>query len=230
MALKQLFRRAVRLGHCTIDPTEYIKLPPRSQKREIAFFSNEELATLFEYFDTSNPDYAPIIRFMYFTGLRRKETIRLKWKDLDIERMLISIKNSKSSSSNAIIPINIYAHDILTSLEIAGDNEYVFVIPVPTATTLMRRADALSRAFVNALEATGIEGHLHMLRHTFATQLAHSGVDMPSLKGLLRHSSVKTTEIYVHNIIEHLRNAVNSLPVNKISPPGSEEPKGESGR
>ena len=53
--------------------------------------------------------------------------------------------------------------------------------------------------------------HFHCLRHTFITLLARKGVNIYDLKQLAGHSDIKTTELYMHNVTDDLRNAVNML-------------------
>ncbi len=54
-------------------------------------------------------------------------------------------------------------------------------------------------------------GTLHRLRHTFASDLAGNGTDLETLRDLLGHHSVQTTEIYLHTGMERKRAAVESL-------------------
>jgi len=48
-------------------------------------------------------------------------------------------------------------------------------------------------------------------RHTFASHLVMSGVDLPTVKKLMRHSDIQTTMIYAHLAPDHLSDAVNKL-------------------
>ena len=52
---------------------------------------------------------------------------------------------------------------------------------------------------------------VHTLRHTFASQLVMSGVDLPTVKKLMGHSDIQTTMIYAHLAADHLADAVNKL-------------------
>ena len=67
---------------------------------------------------------------------------------------------------------------------------------------------------VEACERAGIarrKAFPHALRHSFATHLLRQGVDLMSIKELMRHSSLSTTEIYLHLDPERLRYAVDRL-------------------
>ena len=72
----------------------------------------------------------------------------------------------------------------------------------------------LRRAFVIAMEKAGIEDFtFHGLRHTFATRLAQSGVDLYKISKLLGHKDIKTTQRYSHHCPESLRDGVEMLEV-----------------
>jgi site-specific recombinase XerD len=71
----------------------------------------------------------------------------------------------------------------------------------------------VSRKFKGACIAAGIEKeiHFHSLRHSFASNLVQNGVPLYTIKELLGHSSISTTEIYSHLNMDSLREAVKKL-------------------
>lgn len=70
-----------------------------------------------------------------------------------------------------------------------------------------------SRRFKIACKAAGLDKsiHFHSLRHSFASNLAQRGVSIYTIKELLGHSSITTTQIYSHLNMDSLREAVNKL-------------------
>ncbi len=76
-------------------------------------------------------------------------------------------------------------------------------------------ADHYSKEFKKACKAAGMDNaiHFHSLRHSFASNLAQKGVSLYTIKELLGHSSISTTEIYSHLNMDSLREAVKMLDV-----------------
>ena len=71
------------------------------------------------------------------------------------------------------------------------------------------------QAYKRALEIAGINDtdvNFHTLRHTFASQLVMQGVDIPTLKGLLGHSDIKTTMRYAHLAPDHISRGGRHMP------------------
>ncbi len=88
-----------------------------------------------------------------------------------------------------------------------GKGDYVFTNP-RTETHYVE----IKRAFNSALDEADIEDfHFHDLRHTYASRLVRNGVDLNTVKELLGHSSITTTQRYLHSQAEQKKRAVNSL-------------------
>ena len=73
--------------------------------------------------------------------------------------------------------------------------------------------DYISRYFKKSVRKAGLteELHFHSLRHSFASNLAIRGVPIITIKELLGHSSIVTTQIYSHSDIESLQKAVGKF-------------------
>jgi site-specific recombinase XerD len=78
----------------------------------------------------------------------------------------------------------------------------------------------VSRKFKNACVAAGMDSsiHFHSLRHSFASNLVQKGISLYTIKELLGHSSISTTEIYSHLNMDTLREAIGKLDVNRPHP------------
>lgn len=141
------------------------------------------------------------------TGLRRGEIFNLKWADLDFDRSLIQIRESKSGKQR-IVPMNMTVRKMFNNLKQKGE----FVFPSPKTGG---RLNNIKRSFRRATEAAGIENfRFHDLRHTAATRMASSGTDAFTLASILGHSDIRMTARYTHATNLSLRLAVANLDAN----------------
>ncbi|MDY6905575.1 MAG: site-specific integrase [Thermodesulfobacteriota bacterium] len=165
----------------------------------------DQLDSLMKAIDKS-PDTlaANMMKLVLYTGMRRGECFRLKWKDIDFDRGFITLRNPKGGIEQKI-PLNKPAHDLLKSHERIKGSEYVF----PGRGGGQRKN---IREPVNKIKkAAGLPKDfraLHGLRHVYASMLASSGkVDMYTLQKLLTHKSPVMTQRYAHLRDEALKNA-----------------------
>lgn len=151
---------------------------------------------------------AQAIRLAAYTGLRRGELVALKWRDVDLQRRTIIVwhvvsgaedqPRTKSRRSRQV-PIPDQAKgafdQLLSRAEFTSPDDYVLV------NRLGRRLDpsALRRRFERARDAAGLEPlRFHDLRHTYGSLLVVAGVDLVTIKAVMGHSRVTTTERYLH--------------------------------
>lgn len=149
-----------------------------------------------------------IVEMFYVTGMRRAELIHLMVRNVD--RSSNTIKVLKKRNKERIIPIlpiiggqidlYIKERDGLGSLV---DSDYFFV---------SKKGLKLSESFVYRLinsyfsrVSEKVKKSPHVLRHTFATHLLNNGADLNSVKELLGHSSLASTQVYTHNSLAELK-------------------------
>lgn len=83
-----------------------------------------------------------------------------------------------------------------------------------------RSVQRMLRQYAKAAGVSNKEAHPHALRHTFATELVESGVDLIRVRNLLGHADLKTTEIYVHLAARRMFESVDSgSPLSKVNSP-----------
>jgi len=166
----------------------------------------EECDRLIEVCNHENIKYngGYIILFALYTGLRASSIFRLKWEDIDIEKKLIRLKETKNKKQSTLI-LSDLAANLLKS--IPHINEYVFPSP------LGGQRKGIRRAWKKAKEKAKIRPHIrfHDLRHTFATMLAESGVDLEVISQMLTHSSITVTQKYAHVRNKRLKDAAEKI-------------------
>jgi integrase len=147
----------------------------------------------------------PLMLMALYTGMRRGELFKLKWKDIDFERGFINIVDPKGKSSQKI-PLNDAARGVLES-HLRTRSQYVF-----PGRGGRQRTD-INKAVNEIKEEAGLPKDfrpLHGLRHVYASLLASSGkVDMYVLQKLLTHKNSLMTQRYAHLRDETLKKASN---------------------
>ena len=146
-----------------------------------------------------------MLAIIYACGLRRSELLNLMPADIDRQRKLIIIRQSKGSKDR-IVPVS----DRLTGmiddyLSRYRPERYVFEGQVRGE---QYSATSLQKVLKEACRKAGIRKPvtLHWLRHSYATHLLESGTDLRFIQELLGHSSSRTTEIYTHVSTKSIQN------------------------
>lgn len=150
------------------------------------------------------PSAAAALRFLLFTGCRLRESLRLRWEHVDIERGCLFLPDSKSGRKTVIL--NAPALAVLSGLERVS--RYV----VPGDDPEQPRHD-LKRPWYAVTKRAGLTGvRLHDLRHTYASFFgAGDGLGLPIIGRLLGHAQVTTTARYAHLDNDPLRRASEAI-------------------
>jgi integrase/recombinase XerC len=160
-----------------------------------------------------------IIDLFYTTGIRRVELIDLKMQNVDLSNNTLKVLGKRNKER--ILPIlPIISKQIRsyllerTKIEDIKDKEHFF---------LMLKGVKLNDSFVYRLinyyfsnVSEKVKRSPHILRHTFATHMLNNGADLNSVKELLGHSSLASTQVYTHNSLAELKKVYgNSHPRNQ---------------
>ncbi len=150
-----------------------------------------------------------IVIFALNTGMRQGEILDLKWPCVDLFRKTVTIMRSKNGERRTI-PLNQAALEVLKSKARIRHIKSDYVFSSGNGTMIIGRN--LQRAFCKALEKAKIkEFRFHDLRHTFATRLVQSGIDLYTVAKLLGHKDIRMTQRYAHHCPESLRSGVEVL-------------------
>ncbi len=173
--------------------------------------NESELARLFNAL--VNKKHKAMLFTAYSAGLRVSEIVNLKLIDIDSKRMQVFISCAKGKKDR-YVNLSPVLLDILRkyiSERIPNPRVYLFESGQTGGAYPCR---TVQQIFTNAKQAAGIgkEVGIHSLRHSFATHLLESGVDLRQIQVLLGHGSSKTTEIYTHvatNTFETIKNPLD---------------------
>ena len=210
-SLKSFYKFLLKIKQIESSPLLKHKSLKTPKKLQIPF-SEKELDTVLN--NIKYPDGFDgirdklIIDLFYTTGIRRTELINLKAQNLDLSNNTLKVLGKRNKER--ILPIlPIISKQIKlyllerAQLESIKDNEYFF---------LMLKGVKLNDSFVYRLinyyfsnVSEKVKKSPHILRHTFATHLLNNGADLNSVKELLGHSSLASTQVYTHNSLSELK-------------------------
>ncbi len=151
-----------------------------------------------------------ICLFALNTGMRQNEILSLKIHNVNLFNRTVTVAKENSKTKEArVIPLNSVALEILKKrLSTPSISGYVFYEKTGQKIDQFSFAN-LFKHYVKRSEITHCR--FHDLRHTFATRLVQSGVDIYKVSKLLGHSDISTTQRYAHHYPESLRNSVEIL-------------------
>lgn len=153
------------------------------------------------------PHAVAAIRLLLLTGARKREILDLRWKEVDFDRGLLLLPDSKTGKKTIVLSTAAIA--ILESLPRLGK----YVIAGSTA----GMADEKPRADLNApwraiMKRAGLENvRLHDLRHSFASIGVGNSLGLPIVGKLLGHSQASTTQRYAHIDTDPLKRAADAI-------------------
>ena len=133
--------------------------------------------------------------------------MNLKWESIDLKYGFIEILKQENKGHKKIqIPLSNKFKEELEKIGIKKSG-YVFINP-----DTQKPYTTIKTGFNRALQRAGIENfRFHDLRHTVGTRLVASGADLQTVKEILAHSDIKTTQRYTHPVKENLKKAIDIL-------------------
>jgi integrase/recombinase XerD len=195
----KLFFQTIRETKMMVDK---IHRPKRS-KLLPNVLSKEEVKSIIEAL--TNVKHKTMLSLIYACGLRRSELLNLTFKDIQSDRKLLVIKQSKGKKDR-IVPISDKIIEMLRDYYKQYLPKTWLFEGQQESTKYSDRS--LEEVLKKSIRLAGINKpvSLHWLRHSYATHLLESGTDLRYIQELLGHSSSKTTEIYTHVSTKNIQN------------------------
>lgn len=179
-------------------------------------FSEKEMQRILDFPEPEDFEAARdllIIELLYSTGMRRAELISLKIGDLD--KGASTVKILGKGNKERIVPLlpsvlerlSVYL-EYRSQLKYIEDSDYLLL----TQKGRKIYPNLVYRVIGRYFEEVSTKHKIspHVLRHTFATHLLNRGADINSIKNLLGHESLSSTQIYAQNSIAVLKQAYGS--------------------
>jgi integrase len=203
--LSHLFSKAVEWEMVEESPFKRTKgLFLKENNQRTRFLSEEEIKNLLAVDYEGLPPYLkPIIATAIYTGLRKAEILNLKWKDVDLDRAMIYVRENKQNRLQVKM-INDDLVSLFMKQPVRG--EYLFHDEEG------KPLKDLKRSFHTALKRAGIENvRFHDLRHTSCSYLTMRGASPKAVQDHAGHASIKMTMRYSHLSPEFQRGTVQLL-------------------
>ncbi|WP_426615795.1 tyrosine-type recombinase/integrase [Bradyrhizobium sp. McL0616] len=154
-----------------------------------------------------SPYATAAVRLIMLTGARLREILNLRWDEVDLDRGVLRLPDSKTGKKTIFLPAA--AVEIIKGLTRLG----AFVIAGESAGTKNEKPRAdLKRPWAAICKRAGVTGvRIHDLRHTFASTGVGDQMGLPVIGALLGHSDPSTTQRYAHLADEAARRAVEAI-------------------
>ena len=167
---------------------------PQRSKRLPMVLSQEEVRTILK--QVKRPVYRMALTIIYACGLRISEGAQLKTNDIDGKRHLLRVRNGKGGKDR-YVPLHERPLELLRAYYRKYGRGSVYLFPLKSGHIAI---DSLQKVFKQALRESKVNkpATVHTLRHSYATHLLENGEDISTIKGLLGHNSIVTTDIYTH--------------------------------
>jgi integrase/recombinase XerD len=207
-ALRSYFALQKREGRRTDNPAADVP-PPKAPKRLPQVMSEPEVARLLKTRKSGKTEVQRLrdiamMELLYASGIRRAELVGLNLSDVDLDRRIMRVIGKGNKQRTVFL--NQAAADAIRA--------YLGLRPrtVDEALFLSKRKTRLSHRqawviFREFAQLSGLTKHVtpHVMRHSFATHLLENGADIVTIKELLGHESLSTTQIYTNVSLEHMR-------------------------
>jgi integrase/recombinase XerD len=184
---------------------------PKIEKKAPNILSKNEVTLLLEQPSGKTPKQIrdkAMLELLYATGIRVSELISLDNSDINLSMDFIKIRDLKKER---LIPFGTKAHNALTeyilnSRDVLLENNESDYFFVNCSGSQMSR-QGFWKLIKTYTKMAGIEADItpHTLRHSFAAHLVENGAELKAVQEMLGHSDISTTQIYLSNAQNHLR-------------------------
>lgn len=179
------------------DYLKGVRLPPDDSVPKVVLYSDEvrKIDACFDMFTEKGMRNYCIFHLMLDCGLRSQEVRHLRCEDIDRERNIIHILDSKGGKSRITLIPDFLIHAVDNYVRLRVRPSDVLFLSLRSKEPLT--ADSIKNLFSRLKKESGIKRlHAHLLRHTFATSYLIGGGNLEFLRVFMGHSDYNVTKIY----------------------------------
>ncbi len=213
-ALKSFFKYCLRRGWIEKNPAYSIR-SPKIPKTLPSVLSKQQTRKLFQNFEVTDfitARDAAMIELFYAAGIRLSELIDLKLRDIQFRNNLISVTGK--GNKQRLLPLGKMSHDALKlylsyyerEFGKPGNQDPLFLSRTGKKISV-RNVRLRVEKYLKAVSDGAKKNSPHVLRHSFATHLLDEGADLESVRMMLGHESLSTTQVYTHVRMDRLKEA-----------------------
>ncbi|WBX74213.1 tyrosine-type recombinase/integrase [Tenacibaculum pacificus] len=213
-SLKTFYNFLQKIEEIELNPLAKHKALKVQQKIQTPFDTNEVqevIAILSEDTDFESVRNKLIVELLYSTGMRRIELINIKEKDIDFSKKVIKVLGKRNKEryimllSTVLETLNKY---LILKRSYELEKEEALLITEKGVKIYEKLVYRIINMYFSRV-STKAKKSPHILRHAFATHLLNNGASLNSVKELLGHSSLASTQVYTHNSLEQIKKVYN---------------------
>jgi site-specific recombinase XerD len=231
--LKAFFGWMVKEGIIENNPCADIHPPKKKDKLVDKIFNEDvlnEIITAFRKYQLKQRQkghiahqtqqqhwFKPLITTAFYTGMRRKELIQLRWEQVNLAEREIYITNTKGGLERTVIIFDKLFSRLIAWHKMNGNPKKGLVFPSPRSTDrheIRLSGDNASKVFKSyACDKAKLKDtiHFHGLRHSCATFMIRQGFDVTMVKDMLGHKSIEVTMRYVNLVVNDRKRRAKEL-------------------
>lgn len=212
-SLNSFYKFLQKTHQVEINPLSKHKALKSINKLQVPFTSKEinaAINNISEKNDFTTIRNKLIVELLYSTGIRKTELINIKENDIDFFNKTIKILGKRNKER--FVPL-LESVIIIVKQYRELKNEYS---NIDNHLLITEKGNKVSKSLVYGIinsyfsnVSTKVKKSPHILRHSFATHLLNEGANLNSVKELLGHSSLASTQVYTHNSLEVIKKVYN---------------------
>ena len=209
LKIKMIFSRSFELGArwgipgCDKNPVRAVQSKPVNNARQRYVTADEATRLIAAAEGSRNKQLAAVVQLLLLTGMRVSELLSARWANVDLDRRTLFVPTSKTGRSR-FVPLAQAAVEVIDKLP---QGEFLF----PNPRDPEKHLTTIKHGWQTARDAAGLPGlRIHDLRHSAASFMVNSGVDLFAVGKVLGHASIQSAARYSHLANDTLLAAVEA--------------------